>query len=117
MYEKLQQLFQNTKDIPYPEIGMIRKNRYYANLLYEDLSGELSAIAQYVYEHICLNSNQEISKILLQIAIQEMRHLNLVGEMIQKLGNKPYYQDARGEVWSAKSVKYDTGDLKKNDGI
>ena len=87
----------------------IRKNIRYANLLYNSFSGEkgeLTAITQYIYEHIELKRFDSFSKILLSIAIEEMHHLDLLGELIKKLGGKPYFVNKNQCEWSAKNVKY-----------
>lgn len=87
----------------------IRQNIKYANLLYDNFagsSGELSAVTQYIYEHIELKRYESFSKILLSIAIEEMHHLDLVGDLIKKLGKKPYFIDKNRVAWNAENIKY-----------
>ena len=77
---KLQNMLNEYRNLPYPEIKNIYQNHAYANLLYDDLSGELgelSAVTQYVYEHLNIQTEDILSNVLLGIAIQEMKHLNL----------------------------------------
>ncbi len=108
-YEELNMIVSELDEVPFPEVKYVVKNPIYANLLYDDLSGELgelSAITQYVYEHIEIVSFPELSGIMLKIAIQEMKHLNLVGELIKRLGKKPYFIDSKGVNWNSKYVKY-----------
>ena len=87
----------------------IRQNTKYANLLYDSFagdSGELTAITQYIYEHIELKRFNDFSKIMLDIAIEEMHHLDLLGSLIKKLGEKPYYIDSNECKWSTRNLKY-----------
>ena len=53
----------------------------------------------------------EISKILLNIAIEEMHHINILGEILVKLGAKPFFVNANQKEWSASNVKYQINDL------
>lgn len=87
----------------------IRKNIKYANMLYDNFAGEegeLTAVMQYIYEHIELKRYDNFSKILLNIAIEEMHHLDLLGDLIKKLGGIPYYINKENSAWSGKNVKY-----------
>lgn len=87
----------------------IRQNIRYANLLYNSFAGdrgELTAVTQYIYEHIELKRFDNFSKIMLNIAIEEMRHLELLGDLIKKLGKKPYYISSNECEWSTKNLKY-----------
>lgn len=52
-------------------------------------------------------------KIILRIAIMEMKHIDLVGEVIRKLGKKPIFQNSKCELWNAKNVKYDFCNLEE----
>ena len=87
-YEELNAILSSLDEVPFPEVKYVVKNQMYANLLYDDLSGELgelSAVTQYIYEHMEIVNFPELSRIMVKIAIQEMKHLNLVGELIKKL--------------------------------
>lgn len=101
-------ILEQTKKIPYPEVKNVPANFAYAKMLYEDFAGEmgeLSAIAQYVYEHIGVKE-KEIKDIMLQVAMEEMRHLDMVGELIKALGGRPIYVDSSGDSWESKYLKY-----------
>ena len=114
MYEEEKKILEQVKGIPYPEYRIMYPNFKYANMLYDDYAGkwgELSAITQYIYEHI--NVKGELSHILLEIAITEMRHLDIVGDMIQKLGGKPMYISSNNIAWSSTNVEYDMKNLKE----
>ena len=87
----------------------IRQNLKYANLLYDNFAGsdgELTAVTQYIYEHIELNRYESFSKILLSIAIEEMKHLQLIGELIRRLGKKAYFIDKKQSAWNTENIKY-----------
>ena len=87
----------------------IRQNQRYAELLYSSFAGEegeLTAVTQYIYEHIELKRYESFSKILLSIAIEEMHHLELIGNLIRRLGSKPYYINSQKCMWNAKNIKY-----------
>lgn len=87
----------------------IRQNLRYAKLLYDSFGGkdsELTAVTQYIYEHIELKRYEEFSKILLSIAIEEMKHLELIGDLIKRLGGKAYYINSNQCSWNSENVKY-----------
>ncbi len=83
-------------------------------MLYDDFSGEegeLTAITQYIYEHIEFKCESQISNILLKIAIEEMRHVEILGEIIKKLGGKPIYINSQKQYWTSENVKYNFSNL------
>ena len=113
-YEELNSMLSELDGIPFPEVKYVVKNPMYANLLYNDLSGELgelSPVTQYIYEHMDIANFPEISDIMVKIAIQEMKHLNLVGELIKRLGKNPYFIDSKGMNWNSKYLKYNFDDI------
>lgn len=102
---------------PYPIPKVICENHYYASILLEDYAGifgELTAINQYIYHYITLqDSYPEISILTRQVAITEMHHLELLGKIIQLLGELPVMHFADYDVmkfWNAKFVYYN-GDV------
>lgn len=107
--KKCKRYFGSKKNIPYPKLMNIRQNTRYANLLYDNFAGEegeLTAVNQYIYEHIELKRYEGLSKILLSIAIEEMHHLELIGDLIKRLGRKPYYMNQNQCMWNANNIKY-----------
>ncbi len=115
-YKEAKEILDNLDKKPYPKLEYISKNTIYAKTLYDDFAGkngELSAITQYIYEHINNKSNKDISKIMLDVAIVEMRHLSMVGDLIQKLGLNAKYIDSNLEAWNSNSVSYITGNIKE----
>ena len=113
-YEEVEKLLAKTDQIPYPEVTRVIPNERYASMLYDDYAGnlgELSAITQYIYEHIQFNDQPDLAKIMKRIAIEEMKHLDIVGDIIKRLGKKAIYQDTKGILWSAKNVQYDFNNI------
>lgn len=104
-------------DIPYPEVRVEEKNPYYADLLSEDYAGrtsETTATLLYSYQHFnTFDSNEEFSKIIEEIAIVEMKHLEMLGKTIKLLGREPIYKTceaSRGDcvMWTASNIDYST---------
>lgn len=92
---------QNSKyavDKPYPSLENIKPNAKDARILLQDYAGlvsELTATTQYVY-HQMMVKNQDLKSIsdaILGIAIIEMRHLNILGDTIIKLGADPKFMN------------------------
>ena len=108
-YEELNQMLVRNKKVPYPPVPNLYPNKKYANLIYDSFAGEegeLTAITQYIYEHIDLKDKEDVSKILLSIAIEEMRHIDILGEILINLGEKPIFRNSNQNQWTAKNVKY-----------
>ncbi len=85
-------------------------------MLYDDFSGEdgeLTAITQYIYEHIEYDYQPKMSNILLKIAIEEMRHIKILGEIIKKLGGNPIYVNSQKKQWTSENVKYSFENLNE----
>lgn len=114
-YEELNQMLLKNKKVEYPLIPKMYPNKRYASLIYETLAGkegELTGVNQYIYEHIDLREKEEISKILLNIAIEEMHHIDILGEILINLGEKPYFKDSNQRDWSTNNIKYRIKDIK-----
>ncbi len=98
---------------PYPEIRVEGENLYYASLLMDDYAGiisELSAITQYVYHSIFSEIiDKELSQLLIGIAKVEMRHLNILGKLIELLGGKATFcggVSLNNKPWSGNVIYY-----------
>ncbi len=98
-------------NIPYPPADVKEKNLYYARLLlnnYAGQNGEMTAITQYLYQHLISEECYgELSDSLECISIVEMRHLEMLGELITKLGGAPLFRTqnrGRNIYWSGKFV-------------
>ncbi len=60
---------------------------------YAGKDGELTAVLQYVYQSILLGGSgeKELAALLMSIAKEEMRHLQILGTLIVKLGAPPVF--------------------------
>ena len=115
-FEEAEKILNSVDKIAYPKLQNVLKNPVYAQKLYNDFSGnfsELSTILQYTYEHINNDLGNTISNIILSISIVEMKHLNMIGKLIQMLGLPPYYIDGTLKPWNIDCIKYDTGSIKE----
>ena len=87
-------------DLPYPDIKVEKENPRYANILLHNYSGivsEFTAVDQYV------------SQAIGEIAMVEMHHLEMLGELILLLGEDPRYWIKKKDkryYWNGKFVDY-----------
>jgi len=98
---------------PYPEVSGPPDADTVAMLKqdYAGSAGELSGITQYVYQSIAAGAakeNESFAGALLQIAIVEMMHLDMLGDAILTLGVDPCFSDDQG-FWSASNIDYTQG--------
>ncbi len=102
--------------LPYPSVENIEKNLKTASrisILYAGKHGELNATLQYVYQYFYFNEfkEKEIAQTLMGIAVSEMRHIEMLGELILALGQSPVYAEClpyRCNFYSSSSVSYST---------
>lgn len=101
-------------DLSYPEPKVEQKNTYYANILLEDYAGavsEFTAISLYTYQHFVSDDRyKNYAKVIGEISIVEMKHLELIGETIKLLGVKPVFVNSVypcGRMWTSEYVNYD----------
>ena len=74
--------------------------------LYSGRTGELTSIAQYLYEHTLIDGiDEDIAKCVLGIAKVEMIHHALLGEAIVKMGGDPIMGGSTC-FWSGSNLKY-----------
>lgn len=96
------------------KIKDVKPNKEFANELYGAYGGqygELSAITQYIYEEMVLHI-PELSSEIRTIAIQEMRHLNILGKLLNKLGLPPFFKGVKDNIWCGTNVRYKYCSLK-----
>lgn len=89
----------------YPELKgefSIRDARIIAPL-YAGRESETTAIMQYIYNHYITEG--EVSKVMMTISLQEMKHHELLGEAIVKSGGNPVIGDYLG-WWSGRYLTY-----------
>lgn len=106
-------------NLPYPPVRVLCQNEQTVNLirpLYAGAAGELTAIAQYLYQELCVDSRYpDLAALLERISIAEMRHLQLLGELIVQLGGDPQYyaktpyrrRGNANQYWNASFVNYE----------
>lgn len=74
----------------YPGTGGVRRAPRLARSLFAPRADELSAISNYTYYSIVFESSMpELSELFDEIALTEMRHFRLLGELIDALGADP----------------------------
>jgi bacterioferritin len=95
---------------PYPEIvGAQSDSRTVCVLknLATSRVGELGAILQYTYQGVVADKiMQDVAKILEEISIVEMMHLEMLMHAITEFGGIPKYEDCQGLSFNAKYVNY-----------
>lgn len=100
-------------DLPYPPLQVTEKNVAYANLLSLDYCGsvsELSAITQYINHENRLSCERcLIARTILGIAMAEMIHLQMLGQLIFLLGGtidfNARHRDGKVQMWTPQSLK------------
>lgn len=101
---------------PYPDAKMPFRDEKIANKLlsaYGDGGGsELSAITQYI-NHMERIGGKELSDLIFCIALVEMRHLHLIGMMIESLGGNLRYWAPNRHYWSGGIVSYGETDCER----
>ena len=95
-------------NLPYPDIKVEKENIEYAKLLmypYASMISEDTATHLYMYQSFILDDN--ICKILENIAIVEMNHLEMLAKTINLLGLKPEYK-SNDIPWTSNYINYNT---------
>lgn len=83
-------------DMPYPSLEGIGEDCAALRVIspaYAGRRSELTAILQYVYQSVLFGEwgNKEASKTLIDVAVTEMHHLEILGSLIAKLGAPPVF--------------------------
>ena len=101
-------------DIAYPALDGIEEDAAALKIVspaYAGDEGELCAVLQYIYQHILFDNMgcKDYANILLKIDITEMKHLEILGKLILKLGAAPVYSYLPPypiNYFSARTVSY-----------
>ena len=101
-------------DIAYPALDGIEEDAAALKIVspaYAGDEGELCAVLQYIYQHILFDNMgcKDYANILLKIAVTEMKHLEILGKLILKLGAAPVYSYLPPypiNYFSARTVSY-----------
>lgn len=98
---------------PYPEVKVMRPNLCYACLLMDDYAGvisEFTAISQYLYHSFFFKDiDDELGKLLENVAIVEMLHMGILASVIIKLGGNPQIRGSYStcnNFWNGSFVYY-----------
>ena len=98
---------------PYPEIKVQGPNLHYAELLMDDYAGivsEFTAINQYLYHYFFFKDyDKKLGELLENISISEMLHMEILAELIKKLGGKPVIRGSystSGNFWVGSYIYY-----------
>ena len=83
--------------LPYLLIGIVGINLY--------SNKNLDRKEQYVSQNT-IKENKELANIFKIISIQEMRHLDIVGELLINLGFIPYFMGKYNNKWCSDNVIY-----------
>lgn len=101
-------------DLPMPEGKVEKKNLDYANMLLDAYSSaadsEIQAITQYLYQHKTI-ANESIANTLFGISLVEMRHLDILSDLITDLGGKPVYYNSNRYFWNTGNIAYGDRDI------
>ena len=92
---------------PYPEVPVGNSDPATVAMLKQDYAGsdgELTAITQYIFQNT-VTKDPSFANALLQIAIVEMTHLDMLGDAIEALGGNPRFDDGK-YFWNASFVDY-----------
>ena len=98
--------------IPYPPLEVDGPNPQYARMLGVDMASsksEMTSICQYLYHSWTLPKDFDHAHDLMRrIAEVEMHHLDMLGELIVKLGGNPRYMAVmnRPVPWEGRMVTY-----------
>ncbi len=106
--------FKTSAEKAYPPVMTEGENEKYGKILmrlYAGRDSELTLIDQYIYQNIILSEEYAIiASSLEKIAITEMKHFKILGNLIKKLGCDPRIiapsGSRRGCFWSGEYVNY-----------
>lgn len=100
---------------PYPEIKVQCPNIHYAELLMDDYAGvvsEFTAISQYLYHYFFFKDfDRKLGELLENVSISEMLHMEILAELIKKLGGNPVIRGSystSGKFWDGNHIYYGT---------
>ena len=102
-------------NLPYPSIDGISKNLKTARKINDAYAGshsEMTAILQYVYQAFFFNKlgDKTSADLLESIAMAEMKHLDVLGQLVLELGLDPVFAiitPCGYDFYSASNVRYD----------
>lgn len=102
--------------IPYPELCNVTPDYKFGRLVYDSYAGsesELTTILSYVFQNLTNRKTEDVAMFLGIIAKQEMKHLELLGEILVSLGLEPYYMSTYGNKWCSDNVRTNFSSLEE----
>ncbi len=102
--------------IPYPELSNVSPDYKFGRLVYDSYAGgksELTTILSYVFQNLTNRKTEDVAMFLAMIAKQEMKHLDLLGEILVSLGLEPYYMSTYGNKWCSDNVRTNFASLEE----
>ncbi len=107
-------------ELPYPSLNGITPDIKTASIISPAFAGvhsELTATLQYVYHYFNFTREFDVktADTLMGIAITEMEHLEILGNLLIKLGVDPvftHFPPARSEYYSTRAVAYSKTPVK-----
>lgn len=103
-------LISGMSKIPYPELVGVEPDYSFGRMVYDSFAGgksEFSTIATYIFEFLTNGDKEDVVMALSWIARQEMKHLELLGNILVSLSLEPYYMSTYGNMWCSNNVKTD----------
>ena len=98
---------------PYPTIAVKAPNLVYAQMLssaFASAESELTTITQYLYfSWVIAPGDSDLGTMFRKISQVEMRHLNMLGQLITALGGNPVYRSypfKRPIFWNSGMLQY-----------
>ena len=82
-------------DLPYPDIADLSADARSGNIIsfgYATTRGEVAAVLQYIYHRFYFGlTDKDSAETLMSIALAEMKHVDILGSAMLKLGTPPRY--------------------------
>lgn len=107
-YQEMDYMISKMNNVTYPEFVNIEPDLNFAKMLYDSYAGaksELTAVLTYMYEYLTNEDAEDVSMLLKMISRQEMKHLELLGEILVFNGLNPYFMSSYGNKWCSDMVK------------
>ncbi len=109
-----------TEDLPFPDLTKLKVDKRNARIImpaYADVKSELTAVLQYIYQSVLFDvgGNGEYGNTLVEIAIAEMKHLDLLSEALARMGVTPVYSHCPPEkcnFYNSCAVNYATSPVE-----
>ncbi len=107
-------------DLPYPSLTGITQDLKTARIIsptYAGVHGELTATLQYIYHYFNFEKDYDskTAEALMGIAIAEMEHIEILGNLLVKLGVDPiftHFPPYKTDYYSARAVSYSKTPVK-----